>query len=42
MEFTDSGHLKEITDIKKGLGISIINQGFYWYASKFYDEYKNT
>ena len=36
MEFDDRGHLKHIVNLDKALVVSFIEQGFYWYASKYH------
>jgi hypothetical protein len=36
VEFNDLGHLKHIVNLDKNLTVSFIEQGFYWYASKYY------
>ncbi len=36
MEFDDLGVLKQITNLDKDLRVSFNEQGFYWYASKYY------
>ncbi len=36
VEFDDLGGLKQITNLDKNLVVSFSEQGFYWYASKYY------
>lgn len=36
VEFDSGGHMKHIVNLDKGLMVSFTEQGFYWYASKYY------
>ena len=41
MQFDDQGHLKHIVNLDKDLIVSFTEQGFYWYASKYYFRLKS-